>query len=53
MPNSGSNYVKTAARRVQKTRGIRYTEALRLVREAKTDDRTWTETADHLISQED
>lgn len=53
MPNSGSNYVKTAARRIAKARGIRYTAALALLREAKTDDRNWTETADHLIGKKE
>jgi hypothetical protein len=52
MPKAGNSAEKAAARRVQKEFDFPYTLALRLVRGAKTTDRTWPETADFVIAEQ-
>lgn len=52
MPNTGSNTVKTNARRVQKALGIEYPVAFRALTAAKADGITWTQTANNIIEQE-
>lgn len=50
MPKAGNANEKRAARRVQCTLQIPYTEALRLVRDAKTDDINWSQAADAVLA---
>jgi hypothetical protein len=52
MPNTGSSTVKKNARRVQTALGLRYTQALRILEQAKTDELTWTATADKIIAEQ-
>lgn len=51
MSNSGSNTVKTNARRIAGALGIDYQHAFRLLVEAKTTDVNWTEAANRAIEE--
>jgi hypothetical protein len=48
-PRAGNSAQKLAARRVQNTLNIRYTEALNLVNQAKVPECNWGQAADAVI----
>lgn len=48
-PRAGNSAQKLAARRVQNTLNIRYTEALRLVTDAKVPECNWGQAADAVL----
>jgi hypothetical protein len=52
MPKNGNSAEKRAARRVQQTLTLPYTQALRLVQEKKNPTLTWDQTADAVLTEQ-